>query len=130
LIQPNPGRIAHAIAAIYNPELAPELAKPIEDKEPQETAFAKELVNKATAGKLESTSFTPEAWKSLAGNVGRVSEFLRDLGPLKTIELLERTEQEGNRVSRYRLRYSDTNTLLVIGINKDGKIARLNLQLE
>src|SRR5437588_12178357 len=44
LIQANPARIAHGVAAIYNPELAPPPPKAIEDKEPQATGLAKELI--------------------------------------------------------------------------------------
>lgn len=44
LAQANPTRIAHAIAAIYNPELAPLPARAIEDKEPEVTALAKNVL--------------------------------------------------------------------------------------
>jgi len=44
--------------------------------------------------------------------------------------LLERTEPEGLRVYRYRLKYSGTNLIMVMGLDKDSKIARLNLQPE
>src|SRR5262249_27518378 len=46
LAQANQGRIAHGIAAIFNPELTPLPPKPIEDKEPQVTALAKEVLQK------------------------------------------------------------------------------------
>src|SRR6185295_17960560 len=43
----NAGKIAHHVAAIYNPELT---RKAIEDKEPQVTAFARDLLEKLTEG--------------------------------------------------------------------------------
>jgi len=130
LIQANPGRIAHGVAAIFNSELAPVPAKAIEDKEPQVTALAKEIIQKATAGTLDAGVFTAEAWTPISNNAAQVSEFLKNLGPLGGIELLERTEQEGNRAYRYRLKYKDTNIVCVMALNKEGKIARLNLQVE
>ncbi len=130
LSQANQARIAHGVAAIYNPELAPLPPKAIEDKEPQVTALAKELIGKAAAGALESGIFTAEAWPEISRSAAQVSVFLKTLGPLNGIELLERTEQEGNRVYRYRLRYKDTNLFFVMTLNKESKIARLNLQPE
>src|SRR5262245_44760090 len=130
LIQANPGRIAHGVAALFNPELAPVPAKAIEDKEPQVTALAKEIIQKGTAATLDAGVFTAEAWTPISNNAAQVSEFLKNLGPLGGIELLERTEQEGNRVYRYRLKYKDTNIVYVMALNKEGKIARLNLQVE
>src|SRR2546427_1923607 len=130
LIQANQGRIAHGVAAIYNPELAPLPPVAIEDKEPQVTVLAKELIQKATDGALESRLFTAEAWPEISRSAPQVGAFLKTLGPLSGIELLERTEQEGNRVYRYRLKYKDTNLFFVMTLNREGKIARLNLQPE
>jgi len=130
LIQANPGRIAHGVAAIFNPELAPIPPKAIEDKEPQVTALAKEIVLKTTAGTIDSAPFAAEAWPAISSSTPQVSEYLKSFGPLNGIELLARTEQEGNRVYRYRLKYKDTNLVFVMGLNKDGKIARLNLASE
>src|SRR5437588_1595764 len=130
LIQANQARIAHGVAVIYNPELAPLPPVAIEDKEPQITALAKELIGKAAVGSLESGIFTAEAWPEISRSAPQVSAFLKTLGPLSGIELIERTEQEGNRVYRYRLRYKDTNLFFVMMLNQEGKIARLNLQPE
>ena len=130
LSQANPARIAHGVAAIYNPQLAPMPPVAIEDKEPQVTALARELIAKAALGTLESRPFTAEAWPEISRSTSQVAVFLKTLGPLNGIELLERTEQEGNRVYRYRLRYKDTNLIFVMTLNPEGKIARLNLQPE
>ena len=127
LSQANPGRIAHGIAAIYNPELAPEPAKAIEDKEPQVTALAREVMRKATEGMLDAGLFTAEAWADISPNTAQVTTFLKPLGPLNGVELLERNEAEGNRRYRYRLRYKDTNLIVLMTLNREGKITGLNL---
>jgi CubicO group peptidase (beta-lactamase class C family) len=128
--QANPARIAHGVAALYNPELAPLPPKAIADNEPEMAALAKEIVQRATAGTLESQRFTPEAWAAISPSTVQVAEFLKTIGPLSGIELLERTEAEGNRVYRYRLRYNAANLFLGMALNKEGKITRLNLQPE
>jgi len=130
LSQANQGRIAHGVAAIYNPELAPVPPKAIEDKEPEVTTLAKEIIQRATDGSLEQVRFTAEAWPEISRSAGQVGAFLKTLGPINAIELIERTEQDTNRVYRYRLRYKDTNLFFVMVLNKDGKITRLNLQPE
>src|SRR2546422_5486987 len=92
LAQSDQAKIAHGVAAIYNPELAPLPPVAIEDKEPQVTALAKELIGKAAAGALESGPFTAEAWPEISRSAAEVGAFLKTLGPLSGIELLERTE--------------------------------------
>lgn len=130
LAQASQGRIAHGIASIYNPELAPVLPKAIEDKEPQVTAFAKDTLQKAAAGKLEAVFFTAEAWSEISPNLEAVREFLSPLGPLAAIELIERAEQESNRLHRYRLIFKDSSLLISLTLTRDGKIARLRFQPE
>ena len=130
LSQANPGRLAHGVAAIYNPEYTPVTPQAIEDKEPQVTALLREMVLKTTANKLEPAPFAAESWPAISSSTPQVSEFLKSFGALNGIELLGRTEQDGIRVYRYRLKYKDANLILMMGLNKEGKIARLNLQLE
>src|SRR5437899_12590311 len=44
LAQANPTRIAHGIAAIYNPKLAPPRPKAIDDKEPEVAGLVKKVL--------------------------------------------------------------------------------------
>jgi CubicO group peptidase (beta-lactamase class C family) len=117
LSQANPGRIAYGVAAIYDPALTPE-------------PRAVEIVQQATASMLEPGLFTADAWSSVSKKVPYLSKQLKALGSLNSIELVERTEEAGIRVFRYRLKYKDGNFIFVMGLNKEGKIARLNLQPE
>jgi CubicO group peptidase (beta-lactamase class C family) len=130
LIQANQAKLAHGIAAIYNPELAPIPPKAIEDKEPQATAFAREVLQKARTGKLEPGLFTPEAWSEISGNLEPAREFLNSLGDLYTLDVLARTDQDGNRLHRYRLNFKDAVLLYSIVLTKEGKIASLRFQRE
>jgi CubicO group peptidase (beta-lactamase class C family) len=131
LAQSNPTRIAHGIAAVYNPGLAPPAPKPIEDKEPEVTALVKRVLHDGAEGKFELTLFTPEQQAQLSASAAQQREFLKSLGPLKSIELLARTEQEnGNRLYRYRLTFQTGVSYGVLILTKEGKIASLRLQSE
>jgi hypothetical protein len=94
------------------------------------TAFAKEILQKIGAGKLEASPFTTEAWEQISPNLAQGREFLDSVGTLNAIELLERTEQDGNRLHRYRLIFNDANLFYSVTLTKDGKIAALRFQRE
>lgn len=130
LRQANPSRIAQKVAGIYNAELVPPVAEAIADKEPAVTARVKEIVRKATEGSLDAGSFTPEAWTQISRGAADAGAFLKTYGQLSAIELLAATEQNGNRVYRYRLKYQDGNIVFVMTLRPDGKIVRLNLNPE
>ncbi len=130
LRQANPSRIAQKVAGIYHADLAPPVAEAIADKEPAVTARAKEIVRKATEGSLDASSFTPEAWTQISRGAADASAFLKNYGPLSTMELLAATEQNGNRVYRYRLKYQDGSVVFAMTVKPDGKIVRLNLNPE
>ncbi|HEX5702318.1 MAG TPA: serine hydrolase [Pyrinomonadaceae bacterium] len=130
LRQANPSRIAQKVAGIYHADLAPPVAEAIADKEPAVTARAKEIVRKATEGSLDASLFTPEAWPQISRGAADASAFLKNYGPLSNIELLAATEQNGNRVYRYRLKYQDGNVVFGMTLKPDGKIVRLNINPE
>jgi CubicO group peptidase (beta-lactamase class C family) len=130
LSQANPAKIAHGVAAIYNPELTPIPPKAIEDKEPTVTAFAREIFQKTGEGKLEAKLFTPELWKEIAPTVDQAREFVLSLGPVTAIELIERSDPEGNRLYRYRMSFVDAKLFYSIVLTKDGKIAGMRFQRE
>ena len=119
----NAGKIARHVAAIYNPELA---RKPIEDKEPQVTAFTKELLQKLAEGTVDPNIFTPEGRSEFpAARVERVSRQLKSLGTLSKIELVERREKDDYRVYGYQLQYQNGGRFFRINLTKDNKIAEL-----
>jgi D-alanyl-D-alanine carboxypeptidase len=130
LRQANPSRIAQKVAGIYIPELVPPVPQAIADKEPAVTARAKEILRKTTEGSLDASFFTPEAWTQISRGAADAGAFLKNYGQLSAIELLATTEQDGNRVYRYRLKYQDGNIVFVMTVRADGKIVRLNLNPE
>jgi CubicO group peptidase (beta-lactamase class C family) len=94
----NPSKIAHHVAGIYIPALAPkEGAKAIEDKEPKVTALLREVGEGIRAGKLEEAKFTPAMWGALSPQMKDLQASSQQDGKLKSLELLARWEEGGQK---------------------------------
>jgi hypothetical protein len=131
LINASEKRLARGVLEIYHPQLAPVAAKAIEDKEPAVTALVKEVLQKTVDEKLTADLFTPEAATPILNNAKQAAGFLKNLGALGGVELLERRETDaGARVYRYRLNYSGAKLVYTVALTKDNKIAGLQLRPE
>jgi hypothetical protein len=120
----NPGRIAHHVAGLYVPALMPPELKPIEDKEPQVTAFIREILQKVAEGKADPEWFTPERRKELfPDRIKDFGEFVKSLGTLKSLDLVERKQEDGLPAYTYRAAFDDRTMLLRLTLSPDGKIA-------
>jgi CubicO group peptidase (beta-lactamase class C family) len=122
----HPGKVAHNVAGLYIPEVKPAELKPIADKEPQVTVFLREVLEKIATGKADPETFAPDLRKELfpAGIQG-VGELLKSFGPMKSLDLVERKEEEGQRAYTYRAVFHDTTLFLRLRLSQDGKIAYL-----
>lgn len=131
LINANEKKLARGVLEIYHPQLAPPVAQAIEDKEPTVTALLKETLQKAVDGKLTAEMFTPESATPMLNASKQAAEFLKTLGTLTNVELLESRDLEnGLRLYRYRLTYSGAKILAAMALTKDGKIAGLQMRPE
>ena len=127
----NPGRLAHHVAGLYVPALMPPELKPIEDKEPQVTAFFREVLQKIAEGKADPEWFTPDRRKELfPDRIKALGEFVKSLGALKSLDLVERKEEDGLPAYTYRAAFSDRTMLLRLTLSPDGKIAGMRLASE
>jgi CubicO group peptidase (beta-lactamase class C family) len=126
----NPGKIAHAVGGLYDARLAPPVPRAIEDTEPQVTAFVRETVERIANGKADPAAFTPEARaRFFPDRVKDAETFLKESGPVKRFELIERKQEDDGRLYRYRL--SATESLILgVRIAGDGKIAGLSIAPE
>jgi CubicO group peptidase (beta-lactamase class C family) len=123
-----PDSIAHHVAGLYVTALMPPPEKPIEDKEPQVTAFLVDLLQKLADGKAEPGLFSADLQKELfPDTVKEFAGMLKEWGPRKSIALIQRTNADGNRVYRYRVVFQDESILLQLTLTSDGKIARLSV---
>ena len=127
----NPGRIAHHVAGLYVPALMPPELKPIEDKEPQVTAFFREVLQKIAEEKADPEWFTPERRKEFfPDRIKALGEFVKSLGALKSLDLVERKQEDGLPAYTYRAAFSDRTMLLRLTLSPDGKIAGMRLASE
>jgi len=125
----NPGKIAHGVAGIYNPELVPPPVKAIHDKEPKVTAMVKELMQKFAEGTVDPVLFTPEAKTLVFPDAAKaLGEYLQPLGAIKEIQLIERKDEDEDRSYRYRVIYKDSVLLFSMNLNKEGKIALVSAE--
>jgi D-alanyl-D-alanine carboxypeptidase len=121
----NPGRMAQQIAATYIPALKPQTAKAIEDKEPKVAELLRDLSGQVRDGKLKSEQFTPQLWAILSLALKDLQEQSRQDGDLKSLELLARSEDKGERTYRYRMIMSNNTYLIRLTLEKDGRVSGL-----
>ena len=127
----NPKKITSGVAAIYNPALKPAEQKPIEDKEPQVTQMVKDLWREIVDGRAKPERFTEEAQKQLfPDEMQELGPALKEFGELKSLELMERTEEGERRNYRYRTKFSNLTLMISIGLTKENKVAWLNFSEE
>ena len=65
----------------------------------------------------------PELWAAIGANPKAVQAMAAALGELKSLTLVQRVEQNGVRRYRYRGLFQNASLMVLISINKDGKVA-------
>ncbi len=103
----------------------------ITDKDPQLTARLKTLLSELASGRYDRSLFTPDVQKVIDQQLGQgMRLFLTRLGPVQSVELVERNDQGAGRACRYRVTYPKTTMLMPLTVNRDGKIATITLEPE
>lgn len=126
-----PQKIVHDVAGLYAPDLTPVELKPIEDKEPQTTALMQKLLQDIADGKTDPDRFTPELRAKLfPDDIQEAGAYLKELGRLKSLELMERSDKRGQRAYRYRANFEQMPLFLSVELTKDSKIATLDFSDE
>ena len=126
-----PGKIAHTVAGLYIPALMPVVTKPIEDKEPQTTLLVRNLLQEFASAKANPDQFTPELRAKLfPAAVEGMSGYLKELGTLKSLDLIKRGDEGEQRSYEYRATYESMELLLSLQLTKDNKIAALDFSQE
>jgi CubicO group peptidase (beta-lactamase class C family) len=117
----SPARIAHEVAGLYNSKLAP--PQPIADKEPEVTAFFRAVMQKVADGKADPRDFAPEVrsrW--FPDGVKEWELHTKHLGPLRSVELLERKEEGDRREYTYRGTFDSLKIVYCMTLNRDNQI--------
>lgn len=124
----SPEIIAQGVARRYMKDL---VEKPIEDKDPQTTMQLKGVLVALREGTLDPETFTVEARATLfPDRTKHAHEILKDLGRLRSFELLERRDEGATSRFRYRVRFKREAWIFAIVRNADGKIAAMNVMPE
>ncbi len=123
----NPSRLANGIAEVIDPKLKP---KPIVDPAPKTTAELREVIEAALKGNVDETRFTPRIRRSLVDPNDRLIAHLKTIGPIRTFELLERTDMGAGVLYRYRVEFDSMTVTIEIGIGTNGMIGHLEFQPE
>ena len=124
----DPGRIVARVAAMFDSRLAPPVYNPIEDPEPQIAAMMRDVFNKAAGGELTEDAFDAVFWQQLSPNLAALRAFVLAAGPLESLALVERKEEAGRRLYRYRVAVADTVWHVIFGLTGDGKICDLTME--
>jgi CubicO group peptidase (beta-lactamase class C family) len=120
----SPGRIAHEVAGLYNPKLAP--PAPIEDKEPQVTAFFQSVMQKIAAEKADPNDFAPEVRAQWFPDLVKGwAKHTTHLGPMKSAELLERKQDSDRRECTYRATFDSLKIVYCMTLNPNNQILAL-----
>lgn len=119
----NPGRIARQVAGLFVSSLALKPPQAIEDKEPEVTALLKQCLSGAADWRLPEEKFTAELWNAMVQQRANLQQTARNLGELKSLELLSRSEANGLRSYRYRATFVNGRLLAAMTLNGEGKIA-------
>jgi hypothetical protein len=121
--------LARGVVAIVSPDLI-EVAKPGADAEPATTTAHRKLLDDIIGGKADKAWFTPQVAAVLLPRLEQSMEEIKSLGAISGFELLERLEKDGFRQNRYRVRFDAANVIFTVTLDKDGKVAGLNLRPE
>lgn len=127
-------KLARGLIATFYPEFAVPNVKPIEDKEPQVTAFVRRMLLSISRGTTDPNLFTPEARAKLFPDQARqIGDNLNSLSLpvaiIYTSELIERRKENGLRIYRYVLNDLGTSLFCTIKLTKDDKVADLEVSL-
>ena len=127
----SPKKIVTGVAAVYNPALKPAEETPIADKEPQVTQMVRRLLQDIADGKARPEQFTEELRKHLfPDEIQELGPALKEMGEVKALELMEKTDGGEQRNYRYRARYSQRTIMVSVGLTRGDLIAKLDFSGE
>ncbi|MGE0100802.1 MAG: serine hydrolase domain-containing protein [Blastocatellales bacterium] len=122
LAQTNPDRIAHGVAALYDPKLA------VPDNQLKMVGLTVNL-KLAFSGQVRPEAFTPEArGRLLPDAINRMAESLKPYGVVQSVSPAGRTEHDGLHTHlRCRIAFDGRNRFCRVVFDRDFMIADLEL---
>jgi len=96
--------------------------KPMADKEPEVTAHLRAMIRDAGAGTAHPEDFTAEYWKELSPKQKEIQDSVKRLGDLTAVALVDRSDDHGQRVYRYRLEFANAIVLQRFVLNAQNQM--------
>jgi CubicO group peptidase (beta-lactamase class C family) len=124
-----PDAIAHAVAAIYLPAVGSAGMKPTEDKEPEVTALVRVTLAELAAGHANLDLFPVDQRQNwVPERIQKLSEKLQRLGPLKSIDLVERGRDGTIKHYKYLVVFAAGSMIVNLALDSDGKMDGLQIR--
>ena len=126
----SPDAIAVGVAEALDPTLAPPppASEPIDDPEPEVTAFIASMLDKAATSGLELSDFAFIRQTSFPYVRDSLAETLAGLGAPDSLELLDREQLGDDTRLTYRVSYGDRTFRAGVGIGPEGGLTRLRIR--
>ena len=125
-----PSRFAGMVAGHYVPALIDPPVKAIADHDPAVTARVREIAVRLTAGEMPA-GLSPEVQAKFSPQtLTRVAGFMKEIGALRSVELLANKEEEQGRSFRYRFNYAGETMIANLTIGKDGEVGKYSFSPE
>ena len=94
-------------------------------------ALLRETLAKIAEGKADPDAFTAEARGELFPDaIADAGAMLKSLWPIRSLDLIERRQENGDRIGRYRLTFQGETLLAVFRLTRENKIAWIDLSPE
>jgi hypothetical protein len=120
--------IAHGAGRRFYPPLQGKIKA---DVQPDLADHIRELIGRAAMGKLSPESYAESVQaKDAASWTERLSERLRECGPLQGLDLLEENPRDSWRQRRYRARFEHDQLRITSMLDRAGLIAHLSWETE
>lgn len=97
--------------------------KPIEDKEPKVTAHVQGMLQDLLNDTVHTDDYTSEAWQLTAPTLKETQAALKLFGPFISLSLVDRSEENGKRIYRYRLEFKRGRILQQVVLDEHDKLA-------
>ena len=117
--------LALGVAAFYVPALLSPGDKPIADTEPQITVQIDKILVGFASGRPDPAPFTPTLGNTLVAEMSAgMGETLHELGAMPPLQLLERKDEAGERVYRYRVNFRHVPLFVRCVFDAEDKISQ------
>lgn len=125
----DPDVIASRTFDALNPAIAAANSKPAAGENPAITALARQWLHMAQTGQVDRSQLTPAFAKDLTADaIAATKSALGPMGEPTSFVFLGKTSEGGVTQYQYRLTFKSGVVNMVMGIDKDGKIALIGFQ--